>query len=244
MNTDKAALTVILPALNEEIALPQSVAALIPILKEYTKTYQIIIVDDGSTDNTYQVATQLKEKYSNVKVIKNDKNLGIGSSYKNALCQVTTEYVTWLPSDGEIPPKQLIEPLQKLKSYSCIITYPDNAKEIRSWFRYTLSKYYQEFFRFLFVAKIKYFNGVTFFNTEMLKQLNTSSTGFTFTAETVITFLNEYKTRKNLFLQLPFSLAPRQAGNASAIRLKVLMEVLQFIIRLKLKFKKRLILSE
>ncbi len=220
--------------------MPDCVHNLVPILKDYTSSFQIIIVDDGSSDNTYNVAKELSEQYQSIEVIKNTKNLGIGRSYKKAISYANSKYITWFPTDGEIAAKELIDSLKLLDQYLCIVTYPVNGELVRSKFRFILSTYYQKLYRLLFVANVKYFNACTIFNTEMLKAIKTKSTGFTFSAETVITYLHSYKMNDNLLKQMPITLSPRHSGTASAIRIKVLIEIFCFIFRMKLKYLRRL----
>ena len=229
----KKSLTVILPAYNEEESLETCVNELIIQLDRSIDDYQVIIVDDGSVDNTLNCALKLKQKYQNINVISNIKNSGIGYSYKKALEQVSTTYVTWLPTDGEIRSKELLESFEYINTYHCIITYPVNSKGTRTLFRYWLSKIYQSIFRFLFVSDIYYFNGVTLFRTSILKKIVIDSKGFTFTAESVVKFLSKNKELENLFIQLPINLTPREKGSASAIKLSVLFDVSIFIIKLR-----------
>lgn len=241
---ENKSLAVILPAFNEENSLVSCTERLINVLQNHVDEYQVIIINDGSADNTSFIARMLEQKYSNVNVIDNNTNLGIGRSYKNALSYIKCKYVTWLPTDGEIDPIELVKTLSSLNRYHCIGTYPVNSFEIRSPFRHYLSLIYQWLFRILFVSDVKYFNGVTLFRTSYVKELKIKSDGFTFTGESVIKFLSTYQHMDNVFTQVGIKLAPRQSGSATAIKISVLIDVIWFIITTKIHYRSRIKLNQ
>jgi len=62
----KESVSVIIPAYNEEANVKRLVKDTIKIISQYTKKYEIIVVDDGSTDNTYKEVSSIKN--SNLKI--------------------------------------------------------------------------------------------------------------------------------------------------------------------------------
>lgn len=69
-------LSVIIPAYNQEKTIISDVKRIVSVLNNLNLTYEVIIVDDGSKDNTYLIAKKLKTHF--VKVIRYDKNQGKG----------------------------------------------------------------------------------------------------------------------------------------------------------------------
>ena len=68
----------------------------------YAQTYQnfkIILCEDGSTDNTYQVAKDYAEKHDNIVLIKNEKNMGLNHTLNRCLEYADTEYVARMDGD-------------------------------------------------------------------------------------------------------------------------------------------------
>ena len=228
----KISLSVVIPCYNEEGNLALCIRNLVPILHNHTHDFEIIIVDDGSTDNTASVASKLNDESNKIKLIMNQSNLGIGGCYQKALEIAEMDFICWLPSDLEIMPHELIPSLGKLFQYDCIVTYPINSKEVRPYLRYKISLYYQYLLQRLFNMDIHYFNGVTFFNTNLIKKISFSSTRFTFTAESVIKFL-KFNKQVN-FIQLPIHLSHRNSGKTKAFRLKSIINVFYSLVKLRM----------
>ena len=63
-------ISVIIPLLNEEESLPELTAWIERIMQEFNYSYEVIFIDDGSRDNSWNVITLLQEKNSNIKGIK------------------------------------------------------------------------------------------------------------------------------------------------------------------------------
>lgn len=68
----------------------------------YAQTFQdfeIILCDDGSKDNTYQVALDNKEKHDNITVLRNDQNMGLNHTLNRCLAEATGEYIARMDGD-------------------------------------------------------------------------------------------------------------------------------------------------
>ena len=68
----------------------------------YAQTYQdfkIILCEDGSTDDTFEVAQQYASRHDNIVLIRNDKNMGLNYTLNRCLELVDTEYVARMDGD-------------------------------------------------------------------------------------------------------------------------------------------------
>jgi glycosyltransferase involved in cell wall biosynthesis len=97
--TSSVRVTVVFPAYNEADALQHAVDEVIQALNEFTRSYEIIIAEDGSTDGTDKVAAALAEKYPFVKHIHGEKRLGRGTALKNAFKQSCGEVLVYMDLD-------------------------------------------------------------------------------------------------------------------------------------------------
>ena len=68
--------SIIVPVLNEEQAIPLFYERIIPIMDQTKENYEIIFVNDGSTDNTYNILVDLANKDKRIKVIDFSRNFG------------------------------------------------------------------------------------------------------------------------------------------------------------------------
>lgn len=121
-------LTVVVPAYNETERLPAMLAATIDHLtlvgKTSSRTYEILIIDDGSSDGTSATALKLAKKYpkSNIKVVTLEKNIGKGGAVRHGMLFSGGERLLMADADGA----SRIEDLEALwKSMDSIA--PNNA---------------------------------------------------------------------------------------------------------------------
>jgi glycosyltransferase involved in cell wall biosynthesis len=104
MNTEtrlkeSAKISVVFPAYNEAAALEPAVAKVTQTLKEFTRSYEIILAEDGSTDGTDKFAAMLADEFPFVKHIHGEKRLGRGSALKNAFKQSSGEVLVYMDLD-------------------------------------------------------------------------------------------------------------------------------------------------
>ncbi len=105
---------VIIPCYNEEETIEETI---IRSIENLSTKDNLLIVDDGSTDKSNFLIKNLANKFSNISLIKHEKNLGKGAAIKTALKKVKNEIVIIQDSDLEYNPseyKKLINPIIKL----------------------------------------------------------------------------------------------------------------------------------
>ncbi|MCK5491005.1 MAG: glycosyltransferase family 2 protein [Candidatus Pacebacteria bacterium] len=78
-------LSVIIPAYNEEKLITSTISDIEQYLLQRKYSFEIIIVDDASTDNTVNLIESLKKKYNNISIISNERNQGKGYSIKKGM---------------------------------------------------------------------------------------------------------------------------------------------------------------
>ena len=88
--TNKPDVTIIIPAYNEE----EGVADVITQLKDLSENYEILVVDDDSTDNTYKLASE-----TGVKVIRHPYNKGYGAALKTGIRNVAADIVLFMDAE-------------------------------------------------------------------------------------------------------------------------------------------------
>lgn len=95
----------------------------------YSQTYQdfkIILCEDGSIDNTYQVAKDYASKHDNIILIKNEKNMGLNYTLNHCLEYADTEYIARMDGDDISLPTRFEEEVKFLDSHPeyAIVTTP------------------------------------------------------------------------------------------------------------------------
>lgn len=117
----KISLTLVIPAYNEEERIEKTIEK----ISNYKniEISEIIVVDDGSKDKTYQILKNLKEKYNNLKILKNEKNEGKGSALKKGILAAKDEIPFILISDSDLssPIEEVERFLPYINDYAILI---------------------------------------------------------------------------------------------------------------------------
>jgi len=106
-------LFVIIPAYNEEARIKNTLEKIHSYLKNQDYTYEIIIVNDGSTDNTWALVNEIAQKIKEVRILKNEKNRGKGFTIKKGFLNAKGKYLLFTDADLSTP----IEEVEKLISW-------------------------------------------------------------------------------------------------------------------------------
>ena len=125
-------ITVIIPCYNIERYIERCIQS---VEEQTYKNIEIIAVDDGSKDNTVQILEKLQNKYSNLKVFKNDKNKGAAYARNLAIRKSKGEYIGFIDSDDYIVKDYYEKLMQKAEEENADlvvtdieITYEKNAQ--------------------------------------------------------------------------------------------------------------------
>jgi glycosyltransferase involved in cell wall biosynthesis len=113
-------LSVVIMAFNERESLPAQVAATRDFLRRTVRDPQIVLVDDGSTDGTAEVADSLAA--ADVDVYHHPRNRGMGAAVRTGYAAATREFVTQLPADGQVVPETLGRFLPHLPSRDLVLS--------------------------------------------------------------------------------------------------------------------------
>jgi glycosyltransferase involved in cell wall biosynthesis len=108
--TDKLPeLSIIVIAYNEETNIINVVEELVSVFTAKLNDYEVIIVNDGSTDQTGELADRLSAENKSVFALHHSERKGMGGARKTGYAKARGNYVTWLPADGQIPPKEILK---------------------------------------------------------------------------------------------------------------------------------------
>jgi len=106
-------LSVIIPAYNEEKRIKNTLLEVGNYLAKQDYSYEIIVVNDGSTDKTLDIAEEVKSKIANLIIINNKKNQGKGFVVRQGLLNAKGEYRLFLDADNSAS----IEEIEKFFPY-------------------------------------------------------------------------------------------------------------------------------
>lgn len=101
-------LSIVIPLLNEQDSLPELHSRIADVLND-KYSYEILFIDDGSTDNSWKIITDLNQKYTEVKAIRFRKNYGKAQALNAAFSQVSGEVVITMDADLQDFPEEIPE---------------------------------------------------------------------------------------------------------------------------------------
>src|SRR4051794_32709934 len=96
--------SIVIMAFNEERSIESTVHETHHALNQLNCPYEVLIVDDGSTDQTGVLADQLALQLAGVRVVHHRENQGLGGVYRTGFFESKGEGVAFFPADGQFPP--------------------------------------------------------------------------------------------------------------------------------------------
>lgn len=108
-------ISIVIPLLNEEESLPELAAWIERVMKEHNFSYEIIFVDDGSTDASWKVINELKKKNNHIKGIKFRRNYGKSAALNTGFHETKGEVVFTMDADLQDSPDELPELYHMIK---------------------------------------------------------------------------------------------------------------------------------
>ncbi len=93
-------ISVVIPAYNEETRIAATLRATVEFLKSSGLSFEVLVVDDGSSDSTVNVVEQLASELPGVRCLRNPRNLGKGAAVKNGVFSSRGRFVAFLDADN------------------------------------------------------------------------------------------------------------------------------------------------
>ena len=107
-------ISIAIPVFNEETVLPELIKRIIEVIDTLPNgPHEVVLVDDGSTDQTLAILTDAAKHDDRIKVIKLSRNFGQQPAYAAALDYVTGDAVVLMDGDLQDPPEQISRMLEK-----------------------------------------------------------------------------------------------------------------------------------
>ncbi|MGH9896934.1 MAG: glycosyltransferase family 2 protein, partial [bacterium] len=108
-------LSIIAPVYNEGEGVEALAKEIISALRPTEKTYELIIVDDGSTDGTYPILSDLNRQDPRIKVLRFKRNFGQTAALAAGMAHATGEIIVFLDGDGQNDPRDIPSLLAKME---------------------------------------------------------------------------------------------------------------------------------
>ncbi|MCC7104293.1 MAG: glycosyltransferase family 2 protein [Chloroflexi bacterium] len=232
-------LSAVLPAYNEQEVIHQTVAAVDSALKELVDDYEIIVVNDGSIDQTAQRLAELQTRYPRLRIQTHERNRGYGAALATGFSAAQKELVFLTDGDKQFDVRELADFLPLPDDVDLYIGYRQPRADPPP--RLLFGHGWNLVVRLLFGYTARDVDcAFKLFRREVWRRLDVRSRGATFSAELLV------KARRVGFRirERPVRHYPRPAGSPTGARPAVIARAFVELFRLRRDLNKELALSE
>ncbi|MBI1979554.1 MAG: glycosyltransferase family 2 protein [Elusimicrobia bacterium] len=169
-------LSLVVPALNEESNLPILFQKALDVFPRYFKEFEILVVDDGSSDRTAEVVEEWGRRYPLIRLLRHPHNQGVGSALRDALKVSRFSWIFQSPGDNQFDLSEVKEFLPEMEHADLIqgwrtnLVYPPRRKVV-TWV-------YRTLLRILFGLNFKDPTWVKMFRKEVAQSMEITTDGF------------------------------------------------------------------
>ncbi|HJX38116.1 MAG TPA: glycosyltransferase family 2 protein [Anaerolineae bacterium] len=220
-------MSIVVPAYNEEEGIPTTLADIKAAMSLQSMEYEIIVVDDGSTDGTAEVIRQHRD----VRLVQHHTNRGYGAALKTGIRQAAHDWIAIIDADGTYPAQALPLLLADLDSFDMVVGARTSAelpalRRPAKWCLARLAEYLAE-------SKIPDLNsGMRVFRKDVaLSYFNILPSAFSFTITITIAFLSDHYLVK--FVPIPYQ---AREGKSKIRPIQDTLNFIQLILRTVMYF--------
>jgi len=227
----KYELSIVIPFYNEEENIKNVVNSLVNELNRNKINYELILVNNGSSDSTKQIIEHLRKKNIRIKQVDIQKNLGYGWGIINGLNTAKGSYIGFIDGDNQVHPQYLIDAYNKIKKTNAAICITRRLKRPNNFRRQFASIGYNTLINILFFPNVWDINSKPkVIQQKFYKELCLSSKDWFIDTEIVL----KAKRKKFKIVEIPIIYNKRRKGK-SKVKFAIVKEFLQNISRFLFK---------
>lgn len=222
-------LSIVIPVYNEEVIIKQTVSNMLKELYKNKIKFEMIIVNNGSYDNTEKVLNSIKDK--NIKIIKLKKNQTFGGGVIEGLSTTKGSFVGITCADEQVDPGVIIRLYKIAAKKNLDFCKGDRRLKYKKWFRRFASMAYKVLVKVLFMLDARDINGYPIImKRNVYKSINPQSRNWIINVEML------YKAKKNKYkvTEIPIGYGERKGGK-SHVNFQVIWSMFVDILKYRLK---------
>ncbi|MCC9599153.1 glycosyltransferase [Stieleria sp. JC731] len=225
LNQASESISLILPAYNEEAVIATAISEAVTALQKLTTHYEIIVVDDGSSDRTAAIVEEHAQRNSSVRLVRHSPNRGYGAAIRSGFAVATCDFVAFTDADCQFDLNELDRLLFLSRDYDVVCGYRIDRQD--SFLRCFYSKVYNVLVRCLLGTEVRDIDcALKLFRRDVVKDLEITGNGFLVNAEILV----EAKRKGCSVVEVGVTHRPRTAGE-STVSIKHIPQVLTQLLR-------------
>ena len=225
-------LTVFVACYNEEHNIIPALDMLSSVLNDLDFNSEVIIIDDGSTDNSVKIVSEYIKAHQHLplRLVASPINRGLAYNYVEGAFMGRGEYYRLICGDGGEPRETFIKVASQMGTADIIIPYPVWTKN-RTFLRRAISKSYTALVNLISGYRLQYYNGLPLCRRQDVLRWHSHSRGFGFQAELVTRLLDQGAS----YREVGVLFSERAAGVSSAFKLHNVLSVFHTVIELVIR---------
>jgi glycosyltransferase involved in cell wall biosynthesis len=226
-------ISVFFPCYNEQDNVARTVEQALAVLNKLNADFEVIIVDDGSSDATGRIADEIAQRNSRVRIVRHLVNLGYGAALQSGFKAATKEFVFYTDGDGQFDTNEMPPLLPLMERYDIVSCYRLNRRD--NLIRKVNGWCWTRLVGLLFGMKIRDIDcAFKLYKRKIFDSIKLSSTGALIDAEILARALRKGYT----LTQRPVHHYPRTAGVQTGASLRVILRAFKELIRLHNQIRK------
>ncbi len=224
-------LSVFLPTYNEEGSIVQVVGGIKSVLEEAASVWEIIIVDDGSTDKTSEIVASIAQADPRINVITHNPNRGYGASLKSGFYNSKYNWISFIDSDGQFDFGEIAQFISTQKETQADLVIGYYKKRQVSLSKRITSKLWEFLVFILFGLRVHDIDcGFKLISKKVINEIPKleSERGAFISSELLI----KAKKRGFKIVEIPVTHYPRLKGEGTGRRLNVIIKSFADLFRL------------
>jgi len=210
-------LSVVLPAYNEEHIIGATLEQVLNVLAAWVRDFEVIVVNDGSTDRTGEILAAITEAEPRVRVVTHECNQGYGSALADGFAAATKELTFFMDSDGQFDIRDLARLLPFIDEYDAVIGYRLQRQD--TWVRKLNALGWNVLIRTVLGVHVRDIDcAFKLLRTDFLRQHPLETRGAMINAE----LLYKLKRAGCTYREVGVHHLPRQGGRATGANLRVI----------------------
>ena len=207
-----------LPAYNEQANIRAQLDSACAILPNFVRDFEVIVVDDGSTDETGKIVADYARDEPRIRLICHPSNRGYGGAVTSGLRAARGDHVAFMDSDGQFSLLDLPQLLFRLRESNVVIGYRHCRAD--PWHRRVNAWAWNRLIRFCLDVKVKDLDcAFKIFSKDVIQRLNLTATGACINAEIMAQCV-----RSDLKIyEIPVAHYPRYGGAPTGANLLVVL---------------------
>jgi len=203
-------LSIVLPTYNEEANVANVGEEVSAVAQQLSLDYEIILVNDGSTDRTGEIALEMAQRIPSFRLVSHYPNRGYGGSLKAGFAAATKDLITFVPADKQFVFREIDRFLERIAEADIVCGYRANRQD--NFIREFSAFGWNMLVRLLFGYLCRDIDcGFKLFRREVLEHVTIVSDGAMIDTE----FLAGAAVRGFRIAEVPVTHLPRVAGEAT-----------------------------